>query len=86
MFQQILDVLLPYIGDVIIGIGAFFGVRVTFSPKKSKEEKAALKRENQITKTKLRAAKLSAKLSSCVQFLQSQVNEKESDSSGDSSN
>lgn len=86
MFQQILEILLPYVGDVIIGIGAFFGVRVTLSPKKTKEEKAALKNENRIAKTKKRADKLSAKLSSCVQFLQSQVNEEESDSSGDSSN
>lgn len=86
MFQEIFNFITPYLGDFLIGLGAFLGVRFTFSPKKTKEEKAALKNEKCIAKTKKRADKLSAKLSSCVRFLQSQVNEKESDSSGDSSN
>lgn len=86
MFQEIFNFIAPYLGDFLIGLAAFFGVRSSLSPKKTKEERAVLKKQNRIAKTKKCADKLSAKLSSCVQFLQAQVNEEESDFSGDSSN
>lgn len=86
MFQKILDFILPYAADLFVCLFAFFGVRVTLSPKKTKQEKAVIKKKNRLDRVKKRASKLSEKLTSCVEYIQSCPDNSEGSQNGDSTN